>query len=33
MRGSKERSVIPEALCQHIVEICEAKKNEYLSNL
>lgn len=23
MRGSKERSVIPEALCQHIVEICE----------
>lgn len=24
MRNSKDRSVIPEALCQHIVEICEA---------
>lgn len=23
MKGSKERSVIPEALCQHIVDICE----------
>lgn len=23
MKGSKERSVIPPALCQHIVEICE----------
>lgn len=23
MKGSKERSVIPEALCNHIVEICE----------
>ena len=23
LKGSKERSVIPEALCRHIVEICE----------
>lgn len=23
LKGSKERSIIPEALCQHIVEICE----------
>ena len=23
LKGSKERSVIPEALCQHIVDICE----------
>ena len=23
LKGSKERSVIPEALCKHIVEICE----------
>lgn len=23
MKGSKERGVIPEALCQHIVDICE----------
>lgn len=23
LKGSKERSVIPEALCQHIVKICE----------
>ena len=23
LKGSKERSVIPAALCQHIVEICE----------
>ena len=23
LKGSKERSVIPQALCQHIVEICE----------
>lgn len=23
MKGSKERSIIPEALCQHIVNICE----------
>lgn len=23
LKGSKERSIIPEALCQHIVDICE----------
>lgn len=23
MKGSKDRSVIPEALCKHIVDICE----------
>lgn len=23
LRGSKERSVIPNELCEHIVEICE----------
>jgi hypothetical protein len=23
LKGSKERSVIPSELCQHIVEICE----------
>ena len=23
LKGSKERSVIPKALCEHIVEICE----------
>ena len=23
LKGSKERSVIPELLCKHIVEICE----------
>ena len=27
LKGSKERSVIPEALCQHIVEICEKHIN------
>ena len=25
LKGSKERSVIPEQLCQHIVEICERR--------
>lgn len=24
LKGSKERSVIPKALCEHIVDICEA---------
>lgn len=31
LKGSKERSVIPEALCQHIVDICEKQTwNDYL---
>ena len=28
LKGSKERSVIPEALCQHIVDICEKYINK-----
>jgi hypothetical protein len=28
LNGSKERSVIPKALCEHIVEICEDALNE-----
>lgn len=24
LKGSKERSVIPAALCEHIVDICES---------
>jgi hypothetical protein len=28
LKGSKERSVIPEALCQHIVDICERHHNK-----
>lgn len=28
LKGSKERSVIPEALCQHIVDICEKYINQ-----
>lgn len=29
IKGSKERSVIPKALCEHIVKICEEKINTY----
>lgn len=28
LKGSKQRSVIPKALCEHIVEICETGKEE-----
>lgn len=32
IKGSKKRSVIPEALCRHIVEICEEFINEVETN-
>jgi hypothetical protein len=28
LKGSKERSIIPENLCNHIVNICERSTNE-----